>query len=122
MKARMTALALARRMARRAWAITSRHTALGIGLSQAGSGHDHANKVGAILGGHVGVSEAGGDDPCGLRADIRLNRVVRAAIRAKQPVEFNASKARRSQRSARAHCRRPAAPLHALHPRPVTLQ
>ena len=64
------------------------HAALGIGLSQAGSGHDHANEVGAILGRHVGVSEAGGDDPRGLRADIRLDRVGRAAIRAKQPVEL----------------------------------
>ena len=99
------------------------HAALGIGLSQAGSGHDHANKVGAILGGHVGVSEAGGDDPRGLRADIRLNRVVRAAIRAKQPVKFE-----RQQRLGGCSARREGVAgglrrcSRALHPRPVTLQ
>ena len=56
------------------------HPAFGIRLGQSSSRHDQANEIGAILGRHVRMPKAGGDDFCGLGADIRLNSFARAAV------------------------------------------
>jgi hypothetical protein len=64
------------------------HPTLGIRLGQPGSRHDYANEVCPVLGGHVRMPEAGGDDPRSLRTDIRLDRLASAPVGAKQPVQF----------------------------------
>ncbi len=64
------------------------HPTLSIRLGQPGSRHDYANEVCPVLGGHVRMPEAGGDDPRSLCTDIRLDRLAGATVGAKQPVKF----------------------------------